>query len=173
LALTQQRSSNVLFVITGLFLALSTFSPSIMYLCSQREAYPDWRRRLWILPALIAIGVGIALNNSKAVAEALLGRRSGFVRTPKYGVEQEHAERRQAEVRERRRVYRVRGSLVFLLEIAIGLYGFATLVQYVGDGKWAVAPFLLLNAVGFTTVGFLSLLHWWHGAASWRVAFAR
>ncbi|MEZ4649228.1 MAG: glycosyltransferase [Candidatus Eisenbacteria bacterium] len=75
-----------IFVATGVFLIASTLSPSILYLVSQREAYPDWMARLWILPVLIAIGVGIAVNNSRAVFEALAGRTSAFVRTPKHGV---------------------------------------------------------------------------------------
>lgn len=162
LALTQRNSPATLLV--ALLLVVSTLSPSILYLCSQREAYRDWRRRIWILPALVAIGIGIALNNSRAVAEALLGRRSAFVRTPKYGVEA----RVTSRVAERRRIYNVSGSLGFALEFAIGIYGFATLSQYVLEGRWVATPFLLLNAVGFTAVGWLGFLHWWHGAVPWR-----
>ena len=32
------------------------------------------------------IGCGVAINNTKAVLEALLNMKSDFIRTPKYGV---------------------------------------------------------------------------------------
>ncbi len=164
LRLSDYSFSRPLLIVTGAFLFLSTFSPSILYFCSQRVAYADWKRRILILPVLVAIGVGIAVNNTKAVLEAVSGRKSGFVRTPKYGVETGRgadARKGGATVGTRRRVYRIPPRISHFIEIVLGLYGFYTLYQYGEVGKWAVMPFLLLNATGFLTVGSLSLIHWW------------
>ena len=49
------------------------------------KAYRDWGQRVKYLPGLMLLGVGLAVNNTRAVIEALLGRRSEFVRTPKRG----------------------------------------------------------------------------------------
>jgi hypothetical protein len=57
-----------------------------MYLFSQRILYRDWRKRIRYLPFLMCLGTGIAVNNTKAVLEALFNLKSGFVRTPKYGI---------------------------------------------------------------------------------------
>jgi hypothetical protein len=38
-------------------------------------------------PALIALGIGLAVNNARAVIEAILGHQSEFTRTPKYGIQ--------------------------------------------------------------------------------------
>src|SRR3989304_933320 len=66
--------------------AAATLSVFNFYLISQREAYPDWRSRVKYLPMVMAVGIGLAVNNSKAVIEAMLGHESEFARTPKYGI---------------------------------------------------------------------------------------
>jgi cellulose synthase/poly-beta-1,6-N-acetylglucosamine synthase-like glycosyltransferase len=71
-----------------LFLA-STFSISTFYLTAQRELYPrTWPRTFLYLPWVMACGIGLAVRNSIAVLEALRGKQSEFVRTPKYAVGQ-------------------------------------------------------------------------------------
>ncbi len=70
-----------------LFLA-STFSISTFYLLAQRELYPrTWTRTFLYLPFVMACGIGLAVRNSVAVLEALRGKPSEFVRTPKYRIE--------------------------------------------------------------------------------------
>src|SRR6186713_251766 len=68
--------------------AAATLSVFNFYLISQREAYPDWKSRVRTLPVVMAIGIGLAVNNSKAVLEALFGEPGEFTRTPKYGIRQ-------------------------------------------------------------------------------------
>jgi cellulose synthase/poly-beta-1,6-N-acetylglucosamine synthase-like glycosyltransferase len=71
-----------------LFLA-STFSISTFYLTAQRELHPrTWTRTFLYLPFVMACGIGLAVRNSIAVLEALRGKQSEFVRTPKYAVGQ-------------------------------------------------------------------------------------
>jgi cellulose synthase/poly-beta-1,6-N-acetylglucosamine synthase-like glycosyltransferase len=61
-------------------------SPILLYATSQwvLKGRAGWRR-LRVLPALASIGTGIAISNTIAVWEALIGRQSAFVRTPKTG----------------------------------------------------------------------------------------
>ncbi len=138
----------------GIPLALSVVAPSVLYLCSQRATYRDWALRALLLPALIAIGVGIAVNNTRAVLEALFGGRGDFVRTPKYGVTG------KAPVLERRRrAYRVTPQASSWLEVVLGLYCLATTLAYAQAGRWLAVPLLALYAIGFTAVGILSVAH--------------
>ena len=67
--------------------AAATFSVFNFYMMSQRETYPDWRSRIRYLPVVMAIGIGLSVNNAKAVLEALFGAPGEFTRTPKYGIE--------------------------------------------------------------------------------------
>lgn len=61
-------------------------APIITYVTSQLVLYGrSGLRNLRHLPVLAALGTGIAVSNSQAVVQALMGRQSPFVRTPKGG----------------------------------------------------------------------------------------
>jgi cellulose synthase/poly-beta-1,6-N-acetylglucosamine synthase-like glycosyltransferase len=53
------------------------------YTVSQWAGWPDWRRRLLDIPGAMALGIGLSVNQTIAVGEALRGHQSPFVRTPK------------------------------------------------------------------------------------------
>lgn len=59
-------------------------SAAVFYILSQVAVGIGFVRSLLSLPLLIAFGAAIAVTNTKGVLEALLGMKSGFVRTPKY-----------------------------------------------------------------------------------------
>ena len=66
----------------------TTASAAVFFLCAQRELYPkDWKRDIWFFPFVLALGIGLSINNARAVLEAIFNRRSDFCRTPKYGIE--------------------------------------------------------------------------------------
>src|SRR5579871_3971007 len=53
--------------------AASSLSIAVFYVMSQREIYPKtWKRTFFYLPALMALGIGLTVTNTKAVMEALL-----------------------------------------------------------------------------------------------------
>src|SRR2546426_1673232 len=66
---------------------LSTLSVSTFYICSQREVRQDWLASLVYLPFLMSLGIGLSLNNARAVCGAFSGRRVEFLRTPKHRLE--------------------------------------------------------------------------------------
>ena len=106
--------------------AAATLSVFNFYLISQREAYPDWRSRVKYLPVVMAIGIGLAVNNAKAVLEALFGEPGEFARTPKYGIE-----RRQDDWQHKK--YHQSMPIQPFVEVALGLY-------FTGDGLLRAAP---------------------------------
>ena len=136
-------------------------APSSMYAFSQRVAYPDWRARLKCIPALIALGIGLAVNNSRGVLSALLTRSPGeFVRTPKHG-SMGKARRGLSDGS-----YRTGLSRLFLVELMMGLWASGAFAAYLTRGKLLVGPILLLQAVGYFSVGVLSLVHHWRSGVS-------
>ena len=146
LCFTHLKTSPWLGTILFGMIILSALAPLTLYAAAQISLYSPGRRRFRLLPLLSVIGVGIAISNSRAVIEACLGKESPFVRTPKRG--------------DTNRVrYKVRMPYVALLEIALGLYCFASSWIYVNAQTYMVGPFLILYAVGFTSVGVLSLSH--------------
>jgi len=121
---------------------VSTASILAFYVVASREA-GHTRRESWArLPAVLAVGIGLALNNARAVLEGLLGRRSGFLRTPKYGL----APGGPVLVRGPYRSGTMRRAWVEALTAGY----FATLlVGAIAAGLWGAVPFLGLFAAGF------------------------
>src|ERR1051325_9931444 len=77
---------EMLLIDVPLFFA-ATFSVCNFYMVCQREIHRDWRARIKNLPFLMSIGIGLSINNTRAVFEALLGKQTEFTRTPKYRIE--------------------------------------------------------------------------------------
>jgi len=46
------------------------------------------RRAVWQLPLFLSVSMGLSLHNSVAVAEGFAGKKSPFIRTPKFNLEQ-------------------------------------------------------------------------------------
>ncbi len=144
----QSAARGILFDLS-LFMAATT-SMLAFYTASQREAYPDWKSTIKYFPLLIALGIGISLNNTKAVIEALFRHETPFVRTPKYNV---------GERRPLGGMFRYLGARQRLsfFEIALGLYFAVTTSIALAHGLLVTSFFLLLFTAGYTWVGIASL----------------
>ncbi len=130
--------------------AAATFSVLNFYTICQREAYPDWRPRLKYLPVVLAVGIGLAVNNAKAVIEALRGQASAFMRTPKYGIE-------RADDGWQHKKYHQSLPIQPLVEVALGVYFTATVVYAAANGIYGTLPFLVLFQFGFLYTGLMSI----------------
>jgi cellulose synthase/poly-beta-1,6-N-acetylglucosamine synthase-like glycosyltransferase len=133
-------------------LCLATFGPSGLYLFSQRILYRDWKSRIKYLPFLMCIGTGIAVNNTIAVLEAFFDVKSGFIRTPKYGIKN-RADQWAGKC------YTVPLNATSVLEFFLGLYSLTGLILFLLFSKYLVSPFLLIYTLGFFSVFFLSIKH--------------
>ena len=130
------------------FFVAATLSVSAFYLATQREVGTRFWRRLQALPFLLSLGIGMSINNARAVVEALIGHPTPFLRTPKYGVISgvRPPGRRRPHV-----------ALQPAAEIALGLYLGGAVWYAAGHGLWMSIPFLLLSQTGFLYVGLASL----------------
>ncbi|MDZ4806225.1 MAG: glycosyltransferase [Candidatus Eisenbacteria bacterium] len=138
------------FFVVATFFVIASLGHPLLYLDAQRRLKRDWPRQLALMPILIALGMGIAVNNVRAVIEALAGVPSGFNRTPKYDL-------RQSSDKWRGKRYRVPVNAWPLLELALGAWTGAALVYSVWHGQWLAAPFLALYTAGLVSVGGASL----------------
>ena len=147
---------EMLLIDVPLFLA-ATASVANFYMVCQRELYPHtWTERLRYLPFLMSIGIGLAVNNTKAVIEALLHKPSEFARTPKYRIEGGADEWMGKK-------YRQAVAIQPLIELALGLYFTATLFYALANGIYGTVPFLMLFQVGFLYTGLLSIVQQYGG----------
>ena len=138
-----------------LLLFLGTISAATFYVVSQATLGRSAWRTVARVPFLMALGVGIAVSNAVAVVEALVGHRSGFVRTPKEGAGVAGEAESVAAL-----AGRVSGvkKLVIALELAMGLLMLEAARRSLHAGATAVSlPFLLLFAAGYLYVGGWSL----------------
>jgi hypothetical protein len=132
-------------------LLATTVSIGFFYLRSQRLIGRPLGASLALIPGLMALGIGIGLNNTLAVFEGMLRRGGEFIRTPKYRIEtgKDHW-RNKGYVQFRRR-------LLPWLELATFVY-FALMTLFCLDrGFWSLLPFLALMLAGF---GYVAALTW-------------
>jgi cellulose synthase/poly-beta-1,6-N-acetylglucosamine synthase-like glycosyltransferase len=133
-------------------LCLATFGPSTMYVFSQRLLYRDWPSRIKYLPFLMCLGTGIAVNNTSAILEALFKVKSGFIRTPKYGIN------RRGDGWQGKH-YAMPLTSLSILEFLMGLYSLTGLILFLFFSKYLISPFLVIYTAGFFYVFFLSIRH--------------
>ncbi len=137
--------------------AAATLSVCNFYIVSQRELYPDtWKSRLKYLPFLMSIGIGLCVNNTRAVLEALFHKESEFARTPKYGIERDSDEWAGKK-------YHQTVGVQALIELALGLYFTGTVFYALINQIYGTLPFLMLFQIGFLYTGLLSILQQFTG----------
>src|SRR5688572_19030367 len=146
---------EMLIIDVPLFFA-ATASIANFYMVCQREVHKDWTQRLKYLPFLMSIGIGLTVNNTKAVLEALFNRESEFARTPKYRIEGQADEWIGKKYRQ---------SVVVqpMIELALGLYFTATVFYALANGIYGTVPFLVLFQLGFLYTALLSLVQQFAG----------
>ncbi len=91
------------------------------------------------LPALLALGAGLAPHLTKAVWEGMWSMAGEFVRTPKKGTTEGR--------------YRAAADLP-MIEIALGLISAASTVAAIETGHWFAAPFAMMFTFGYGYVAF-------------------
>ena len=141
---------EMLLIDVPLFIA-ATASVGNFYMVCQRELHKDWMTRLKYLPFLMSIGIGLAVNNTRAVLEAVFNQESEFARTPKYRIEADADEWIGKK-------YRQSFVVQPVIELGLGLYFTATVFYALANGIYGTVPFLVLFQVGFLYMGLLSII---------------
>ncbi|PWT80223.1 MAG: glycosyl transferase family 2 [Blastocatellia bacterium] len=146
---------EMLLIDVPLFFA-ATFSFCNFYVVCQREVHKDWRARIRYVPFLMSVGIGLSINNTKAVFEALFNKQTEFTRTPKYRIEGDSDEWVCKK-------YRQSVAVQPLIELALGLYFTATVFYALANQIYGTLPFLVLFQVGFLYTGLLSIVQQYAG----------
>jgi len=134
----------------------ATFSFCNFYVVCQREIHSDWRARIRYVPFLMSVGIGLSINNTRAVLEALFNKESEFTRTPKYHIEGDADEWVGKK-------YRQSFAVQPLVELGLGLYFTATVFYALANQIYGTLPFLVLFQVGFLYTGLLSIVQQYAG----------
>jgi cellulose synthase/poly-beta-1,6-N-acetylglucosamine synthase-like glycosyltransferase len=146
---TEHGWREVLIIDLPLFMG-TTFSIGTFYVVAHRHLYGGFWKAIAKVPMLMSLGIGLSINNAKAVLEGLFGYETEFVRTAKHGAESE-------SVLLTKMRYRARKSLVPLVELAFAAYFIATVYVAVVGKHYLSLPFIALFLIGYLYVGVLSV----------------
>ncbi len=112
------------------------------------------------LPLVMSIGIGLCVNQTRAVLEALAGKETEFVRTPKHGIGASDSSWWSKK-------YRSAKSVTPFIELGMAAYFVVAIAVAFDHGHYLSLPFLGLFLCGFGYVGWVSL---WQGGVGARDA---
>lgn len=142
------------YIVNGPIFFFASVSVIVFYLTSQRALRPGtWWKEIPYLPLLLALGIGMSINNAKAVIEALLNHQTAFVRTPKYGIGE--GARKKADWK--KSSYKAMKTLTPFVELLFGCFFLYVVVEAALEGRIGSAIMLLPFPVGFFYTSFASL----------------
>jgi cellulose synthase/poly-beta-1,6-N-acetylglucosamine synthase-like glycosyltransferase len=145
-------SYEIYFAVMSLFV-LAFISSFLFYLYSQKDIRTDWRKKIVLFPIFMAGSMGFAVNNSRAVIEGLLSRKSEFVRTPKFKVINEK------DSWAGNKYLSTKIGLSVVVEIIMALYCLVGIASSIYFLEIAALPFQILFFTGFSFVAFTSIKH--------------
>lgn len=120
---------------------------------AQKNLHDDWWKRLGFVPVFLAGSLGLALNNTLAVAGALTGRSTPFIRTPKSNASTADADDHWWKSR----YADVKVPTVAWFELGLAAYAVAGLIVIMSQGEWIGVPFQALFAAGFALISLSNL----------------
>ena len=143
-------------------IAATFWSISAFYVVAHRELFPrNWKRAVFLLPALMAAGVALTLINTRAVLEVLVGIKSGFVRTAKYAIASRKVRIEDAK-------YRRRSGWLPYVELGAGTYFLGMVAFAIDTYNFLAIPFLMLFVVGYYWAGIATLYQEHQGRLRWQ-----
>lgn len=135
------------------FFMTASMGPPLMYLTSQLVQERKDFRRLMSLPVLMVLGIGLSVNNTRAILEAALGIESSFRRTPKFAI-------LNSGDRWERSFYSLPTDRYTWVELGLGLFSLGASFLLARQG-WRGWPGLVFYSLGYGYVAGLSLLQAW------------
>lgn len=145
-------SHTAYFAILSMFV-LATIGSFLFYLYSQKDIRTDWRKKIVLFPLFMAGSMGMAVNNSRAVFEGLLNRKSDFVRTPKFKLVDSNDKWEDKKYVERKIGFSVYVELILAIYCLLGIASSLYFLEF------AAIPFQLMFFLGFSFVSIPSLKH--------------
>jgi len=116
----------------------------IFYVTAQKALNPkSWWKDLPYLPLLLALGIGMSVNNAKAVLEAIFNKESAFVRTPKYGALESSKKSWKGSN------YKAIKSFTPFIEFLFGCFFTFVVVDALIAGNWIAGCLLIPFPLGF------------------------
>ncbi|MEO9532069.1 MAG: cellulose synthase family protein [Crocinitomicaceae bacterium] len=108
----------------------------------------------WKFPLFLSISMGLGLHNALAVIEGYVGKKSPFIRTPKFNIQG------KSDKWENNKYNVKKVGLLTYFEGLLLLYFIFTFKVAIEYQDFGMMPLLLFLIVGYGTVFFSSIFHW-------------
>ena len=132
--------------------AYLVMGPGAYLMIIQKMYNKSWKSKAKILPTLIIYNAGMAVNNTVAVFDAVVGKKNEFLRTPKYGIINKQDDWRD-------KAYNLPFTKTTLLEIFFGVYGLMGILISIFSNNPIFAPIIGIQTIGFFFIAFMSISH--------------
>ena len=143
----------------GSFFVLSLLFLSIYYFVSLSSEYKNKIKALFhflfLFPLFLSVSMGLSLHNAIAVIEGYMGKKTPFIRTPKFNIQGNN------DVWKGKKYMVSALSFLTVLEIILSfyfLYGIYAAFRY---NDFVMLPLHMMLCLGFGYVSFYSLFHSW------------
>lgn len=138
-------------------LVWSFFNLAIFYFSTMlhREATFGASLKRWLLHYIpfLSLSMGMSLHNTIAVVQGFWGKKTPFVRTPKFNIVEKSDQWKNVTYKSKKVKPSVLGELLMAAYFGVGIY----MCFYFDD--MAVLPFLTMQCLGFMTIGLFSVRH--------------
>ncbi|PCJ00661.1 MAG: hypothetical protein COB15_02495 [Flavobacteriales bacterium] len=146
-----------LFFKLGSFFILSVLFLSIYYFTSLSSSYENKLRAfihfIFLFPLFLSVSMGLSLHNAIAVIEGYMGKKSPFIRTPKFNI----IEKKDVWKKNKYLVSSV--SFLTVLEFLMTVYFLFGIYSAFHYQDFVLIPFHIMLFLGFGYVTFYSLFH--------------
>ena len=132
------------------FFMISFSASFLFYALSQRSLYKDWKKRMLLFPVFMSGSMGFSINNTRAVIEALVKKRTPFIRTPKYQLIGQSGSFFKKH-------YRISLDKMVFVEILMAVYSCFGVLVAIYHIEIGIIPFMLMFFAGFSLIGYLTI----------------
>jgi cellulose synthase/poly-beta-1,6-N-acetylglucosamine synthase-like glycosyltransferase len=142
----------------GIVFIVGFMSITIFYWIATRRFYPShaWKKFLSLYPRFLIVSMGLSLHNGIAVFEGLIGKKSPFIRTPKFNLEKNKTWFGNTYIH-------TRFNINILLEGLLCIYFLFGIWYGLHTGDEALIFFHSMLALGFGSVFYYSIKPLFHG----------
>jgi len=143
----------------GIFLISTIMISIVYYVANVGKAWESDNKSksifkfFFIFPTFLALSMGLSLHNSLAVIQGYLGRKSAFIRTPKFDIKNMSDSYKKAKYSNHKI------SKLTLMEGLMAIYFLMAIVVGLKLGNTSFLIFHLMLFYGYGTIFFLSVKH--------------
>lgn len=139
------------------FFLISTIILGLFYFVANKKKSENYwvflLKFIMFFPVFLALTMGIALYNAIGVIEGYLGRKTPFVRTPKFNVNA------KGDIWKQNKYSRTSLNPVVIFEILISLYAIYGVFIAFSFENYFMLIFLIMIAIGFSYTSFYTVKH--------------